>query len=94
MLHFVSDRKLNPGALVNLNKPMYLHRPIDGSVFSFVHQVACMEEYAHPEMENEQLVLIVTSTFGNGDPPENGEVNEKITCNIKLVNFLRTEFRF
>ena len=53
-----------------------------------------MEEYAHPEMENEQLVLIVTSTFGNGDPPENGEVNEKITCNIKLVNFLRTEFHF
>ena len=41
-----------------------------------------MEEYAHPEMENEQLVLIVTSTFGNGDPPENGEVNEKIACNI------------
>ena len=36
-----------------------------------------MEEYAHPEMENEQLVLIVTSTFGNGDPPENGEVNKK-----------------
>ena len=35
-----------------------------------------MEEYAHPEMENEQLVLIVTSTFGNGDPPENGEVSE------------------
>ena len=35
-----------------------------------------MEEYAHPEMENEQLVLIVTSTFGNGDPPENGEVSK------------------
>lgn len=44
---------------------------------SFVYQVICMEEYAHPEMENEQLVLIVTSTFGNGDPPENGEVNNK-----------------
>ena len=40
-----------------------------------------MEEYAHPEMENEQLVLIVTSTFGNGDPPENGEVNEIIEIN-------------
>ena len=51
-----------------------------------------MEEYAHPEMENEQLVLIVTSTFGNGDPPENGEVNKKITYNIKLVNFLRPLF--
>ena len=34
-----------------------------------------MEEYSYPDIENEQLVLIVTSTFGNGDPPENGEVN-------------------
>ena len=34
-----------------------------------------MEEYSHPDIENEQLVLIVTSTFGNGDPPENGEVS-------------------
>ena len=37
-----------------------------------------MEEYSHPDIENEQLVLIVTSTFGNGDPPENGEVSR--TC--------------
>ncbi|KAJ7387214.1 hypothetical protein OS493_004184 [Desmophyllum pertusum] len=46
-----------------------------GELFShaFDPKVVCMEEYAHPEMENEQLVLIVTSTFGNGDPPENGE---------------------
>ena len=33
-----------------------------------------MDDYSHPDLENEQLVLIVTSTFGNGDPPENGEV--------------------
>ena len=33
-----------------------------------------MKDYPHPELENEDLVLIVTSTFGNGDPPENGEV--------------------
>lgn len=38
-------------------------------------KVMCMDEYPHPELENEQLVLIVTSTFGNGDPPENGEVS-------------------
>ena len=34
-----------------------------------------MDEYSYPDMENEQLVLFVTSTFGNGDPPENGEVS-------------------
>ena len=35
-----------------------------------------MQDYTHPDTENEQLVLIVTSTFGNGDPPENGEVTQ------------------
>ena len=40
------------------------------------HQVICVQDYTHPDMENEQLVLIVTSTFGNGDPPENGEVTQ------------------
>ena len=33
-----------------------------------------MDEYDISELEHEALVLIVTSTFGNGDPPENGEV--------------------
>lgn len=33
-----------------------------------------MEDYDLIELEHEALVLIVTSTFGNGDPPENGEV--------------------
>lgn len=33
-----------------------------------------MEEYDIVHLEHEALVLVVTSTFGNGDPPENGEV--------------------
>jgi sulfite reductase alpha subunit-like flavoprotein len=33
-----------------------------------------MEEYDIVHLEHETLVLVVTSTFGNGDPPENGEV--------------------
>lgn len=33
-----------------------------------------MRDYDLAELLNENLVLIVTSTFGNGDPPENGEV--------------------
>ena len=44
-------------------------------------QIMCMEEYSYPDIENEQLVLIVTSTFGNGDPPENGEVNQLTSFN-------------
>lgn len=41
--------------------------------FHFV-QVMNMEEYDAIHLEHEALVLFVTSTFGNGDPPENGEV--------------------
>ena len=33
-----------------------------------------MDEYDIWLLEYESLVLVVTSTFGNGDPPENGEV--------------------
>ena len=34
-----------------------------------------MADYDCTNLERETLVLIVTSTFGNGEPPENGEVN-------------------
>lgn len=39
-----------------------------------------MEEYDIVHLEHETLVLVVTSTFGNGDPPENGEVRKVFTC--------------
>lgn len=39
-----------------------------------------MEEYDIVHLEHEALVLVVTSTFGNGDPPENGEVRRAFTC--------------
>ena len=37
-------------------------------------QVLCMDEYRLSRLDEEKLLLVVTSTFGNGDPPENGEV--------------------
>ncbi|XP_052251879.1 nitric oxide synthase, brain-like [Dreissena polymorpha] len=40
---------------------------------AFDAKVYSMQEYDVTELEHEALVLIVTSTFGNGDPPENGE---------------------
>ena len=33
-----------------------------------------MQNYSMEELANEQLVLVVTSTFGNGDSPMNGKV--------------------
>ncbi|GLD49161.1 nitric oxide synthase, brain [Lates japonicus] len=36
-------------------------------------EVMSMDEYDVVDLEHETLVLVVTSTFGNGDPPENGE---------------------
>ncbi|XP_023681440.1 nitric oxide synthase 1-like [Paramormyrops kingsleyae] len=40
---------------------------------AFNPQVVCMDDYDVVNLAQENLVLVVTSTFGNGDPPENGE---------------------
>ncbi|KAJ8872955.1 hypothetical protein PR048_026571 [Dryococelus australis] len=45
-----------------------------GEIFAhaFNSQVYCMDDYDISSIEHEALILVVTSTFGNGDPPENG----------------------
>uniref|UniRef100_A0A8C5IUV0 Nitric oxide synthase n=1 Tax=Junco hyemalis TaxID=40217 RepID=A0A8C5IUV0_JUNHY len=40
---------------------------------AFDAKVMAMDEYDVVHLEHETMVLVVTSTFGNGDPPENGE---------------------
>ncbi|XP_064265290.1 nitric oxide synthase 3 [Passer domesticus] len=40
---------------------------------AFDPKVLCMDEYDVVALEHETLVLVVTSTFGNGDPPECAE---------------------
>ena len=53
-----------------------------GDLFShaFDPKVICMSDFNLHELEYEQLVLIVTSTFGNGEAPSNGEVNKAAKC--------------
>ncbi|XP_033848982.3 nitric oxide synthase 3-like isoform X2 [Acipenser ruthenus] len=51
----------------------YAHMLCDIFKRAFDPKVVCMDEYDIVKLEHENLVLVVTSTFGNGDPPENGE---------------------
>ncbi|CAG0903371.1 unnamed protein product [Darwinula stevensoni] len=40
---------------------------------AFNSQIYCMSDYNIADLKHESLVLVVTSTTGNGDPPESGE---------------------
>ena len=55
-------------------------------------QMVCMDDVDVHELEHEQFVLIVTSTFGNGDPPENGEVRVVINCLWIMANVYVYDF--
>jgi nitric-oxide synthase, brain len=43
-----------------------------------------MVDYDVSSIEHEALLLIVASTFGNGDPPENGEQFAQELYSMKL----------
>lgn len=51
----------------------YAHKLSNIFSHAFDPKVICMDQYDTISLEHETLVLVVTSTFGNGDPPENGE---------------------
>ena len=57
---------------------------------SFDAKILCMKDYnIVADLECEKLLLIVTSTCGNGDAPENGKVYEK---KIFLDSFISITF--
>ncbi|XP_075969286.1 nitric oxide synthase isoform X2 [Anticarsia gemmatalis] len=49
---------------------------------AFNAQVHCMADYDITSIEHEALLLVVTSTFGNGDAPENGVAFGEHLCEL------------
>ncbi|XP_058416280.1 nitric oxide synthase, inducible [Diceros bicornis minor] len=58
---------------------------------AFNPKVLCMDEYLLSNLEEEQLLLVVTSTFGNGDSPGNGE---KLKKSLFILKKLTNKFRY
>ncbi|XP_039612590.1 nitric oxide synthase 2b, inducible [Polypterus senegalus] len=54
-------------------------------------RVVCMDDYDFSELETETLVVVITSTFGNGDSPGNGESFKKSIFAKKQLN---NKFRY
>ncbi|XP_050436127.1 nitric oxide synthase, salivary gland isoform X2 [Adelges cooleyi] len=57
-----------------------------GEIFAhaFHSQVMSMAEYDMTSIEHEALLLVVASTFGNGDPPENGQEFAQQLYSLKM----------
>lgn len=53
----------------------------------FKIQVICMDDYSFLDFETESLLMVVTSTFGNGDCPGNGQVWAQL-CTKLLVTYV------
>ncbi|XP_072024835.1 nitric oxide synthase, inducible-like isoform X2 [Amphiura filiformis] len=51
----------------------FAHRICDVFKTGFNVKVTCMEDYNTTDLLNESFLLVVTSTFGNGEAPTNGE---------------------
>ncbi|CAI9615926.1 unnamed protein product [Staurois parvus] len=54
--------------------------------FAFKTEVNCMQDYNISNLNKETLLLVVTSTFGNGDCPGNGEKFKKSLFTLKQLH--------
>ncbi|NXW68045.1 NOS2 protein, partial [Hirundo rustica] len=61
------------------------------SLFScaFSTKILCMDDYNICDLEKETLLLVVTSTFGNGDSPGNGKVMFTSEVTPLFISFCR-----
>ncbi|XP_076335461.1 nitric oxide synthase, inducible-like isoform X2 [Tachypleus tridentatus] len=54
---------------------------------SFNVRVLSMEDYEAEELVQESLLVVISSTFGSGEPPDNGKRFWKHLSEIKKINF-------
>ncbi|XP_065136041.1 nitric oxide synthase 2b, inducible [Paramisgurnus dabryanus] len=52
---------------------------------AFSSRLVCMEDYNISELENERFLMVVTSTFGSGDCPRNGESFKKQLFSLRTL---------
>uniref|UniRef100_A0A670KA16 Nitric oxide synthase n=1 Tax=Podarcis muralis TaxID=64176 RepID=A0A670KA16_PODMU len=59
-----------------------------GDLFNcaFNTRVICMDDYDPKDLEKEALLLVVTSTFGNGDAPSNGKTLQNTLLSMKQLS--------
>lgn len=65
---------------VRIKKISFLFKSINICCF---HKVICMEEYDINQLSKENFLVVVASTYGNGDAPGNGENFKNALINIK-----------
>nr|XP_034995867.1 nitric oxide synthase, inducible [Zootoca vivipara] len=53
---------------------------------AFNTRVICMDDYDPRDLEKEALLLVVTSTFGNGDAPSNGKMLQNTLLSLKQLS--------
>ncbi|XP_061460927.1 nitric oxide synthase, inducible [Rhineura floridana] len=58
---------------------------------AFNTKVICMDDYDLRDLEKETLLLVVTSTFGNGDSPSNGKMLQNSLLSMKQLS---NKFRY
>ncbi|MBN3299782.1 NOS2 protein, partial [Amia calva] len=58
---------------------------------AFNSRVLCMEDYDFSDLEKETFLVVVSSTFGNGDSPGNGESFKK---SLFALKHLKNKFRY
>lgn len=60
-------------------------------LYGFDSKVVCMEDYDMDNLLREECVLVVTSTFGNGEAPDNGRVRDLFIFTSNILYWINSD---